>query len=206
MIGVAAMTRPCTAGRSSGFTLIELLVALALISVVTLTVLNATRLAASGLDRVTAAADRLQDRHSIEDLLREEIGATIAAPLSATEAPLAGTATQLRLLTISPTSGPGIYRVEIGFDQRDPARPLVLTRRTADAVAGRDIERVVLARRLQGFRIQYFGATTTDGALRWRNEWNEPRFPPQLVSISLSTPEAPARPPVVVRLWSAPGS
>jgi general secretion pathway protein J len=200
-----AMSGRDRATCSGGFTLIEVLIALTLLAVVSLIVLHAGRLAAFGLNRFAAAADRLDDRRSVNELLRREISATIAAPLSAVDTPFSGTETQIRLLTLAPTDGAGLYRVEIGFDPRDPERPLVLTRRPAVAVAGRTVERVVLARNVQSFRLLYFGATSSDGVARWRPTWSEPRFPPQLVSIAFADGDAASRPPLVIRVWSAPG-
>src|SRR5271167_1969083 len=72
--GLAAPARS-NPPAEAGFTLIEVMVALALTALVSLILLHGTRLAVTGLDRHTRAAERLDTRQSLDDLLRRTLGA-----------------------------------------------------------------------------------------------------------------------------------
>ena len=69
--------------REAGFTLVEVLVALALSALVSVILLHGIRLAASGLDKHTRQADRLDARQSLDDILRRTLGSAALIPRSA---------------------------------------------------------------------------------------------------------------------------
>lgn len=185
--------------RMGGFTLVELLIALALTGLVALLLLSATQFATLGLGRVSDQAERLAARRNIEALLRREIAA--AAPLAPNAPALVGAAQRVRFITLAEDGGAGLYRVELGLQNEGGSQALVLTRIMLGAPGA--AQRTVLAPRLRDFRIAYFGALG-GAAPRWQDAWDGSRVPPSLVRIALDTGDGLARPPLIVRLWTAP--
>jgi hypothetical protein len=181
-----------------------LLVALALTGLVTLILFAGMRLAAEGLDRLAGKAERIEERRSLEELLRREFAAVVPEPLVPTEAPFRGDSTGVSFVTLAADSGPALYRIELRFEANSADRELVIVRRSAAPEARRPIERSVLARHLRGFRLAYFGITP-EGEIRWRDRWDDFRFPPRLVQVSIDDGGAAQIPPLIFRLWAAPG-
>ncbi len=99
--------------QAAGFTLVEILIALALTGLVTLLMVSATRFAVLGLTRVTSAADRLETRRTLEDLLRRELAGTLASPLLPNASIVVGRPDSIIFLTLAEDSGAGLYRVAI---------------------------------------------------------------------------------------------
>jgi general secretion pathway protein J len=181
-----------------GFTLVELLIALALTGLVALLLLDATRMAAQGTNRVAAQAERLEARRALDDLLRRQLSATIASPLLPNAAPLVGGPQKLEFLSLAEDSGAGLYRVRLDLEDGG----LVLSR---SAVAGGMPERTLLAPRLTTFALAYFGAPPDGGDAKWQERWEATRALPSLVRVTLDLGDGMARPPLVVRLWGAGG-
>jgi len=179
-----------------GFTLVELLIALALTGLVALLLLDATRMAAQGTNRVAAQADRLEARRTLEDLLRRDLSATNASPLATSAAPLVGGPQSVEFLSLAEDGGAGLYRIRLDIE----GGALVLSR---SAVAGGLPQRVVLAPRLAAFALAYFGAPPDGGEEKWQERWEKTRALPRLVRVSLDLGDGVARPPLVVRLWGA---
>lgn len=176
--------------RAAGFTLIEVAVALALAALVGLIVLQGLRFTASAYERVARHADRLDDRTSLEALLRRALAT--AAPES-----FQGGPDRLSFVTVADDGGAGLYRVELGTVDGE----IVLTRRLAAPFGDPQVQRSVVSAR--GLRLAYFGAAGPADAPAWRERWEAIARPPQLVRIILDTPGDDPRPPLVVRLWSA---
>ena len=191
------------AARAAGFTLVELLIALALTGLVALVLVAGTRLAAMGLNRVSAQAERLQERRGLEELLRRALGAALAAPLSGAVVPLTGGPARIDFLSVAEDGGAGLWRVTLAAERRGAAETLVLTRQRVGAAGDRDRERAVLAQRLRRLDIAYFGAAPNE-APAWRDRWDGLRTLPNLVRIAIDTGDGLTRPPLVVRLWTAP--
>jgi general secretion pathway protein J len=191
--------RPC------GFTLVELLVALALTGLVSLLMLDGMRNAAVGLDHFSQKADELDRSHSLEALLRRELGSAVAIPLIADTERFVGRPSRLEFLSLGAGSGPGLYRIDLDFQSQREDRPLLLSRRLADPYVLPRVERSVLARGLRGFRIAYFGAIEPGSEPAWHDRWEQVRFLPTLVSITIDAGDRLNRPPIVVRLWAASG-
>ena len=187
-----------------GFTLVELLIALALTGLVSLLLLSATRMAALGVDRVSAQTERLEARRALEDLLRRELSAAVASPLLPNVPPLAGGPETLEFLSLAEDSGAGLYRIRLAVENAGGSNALVLSRSRSAAVAGAP-QRTVLAPRLASFAIAYFGAPDESGEAKWHARWEGARALPQLVRITLDLGDGIARPPLVVRLWTAGG-
>ena len=101
------MARP-SASVEAGFTLIEVMVALALTALVSLILLHGTRLAVTGLDRHTRAAEWLDARQSRDDLLRRTLSA--AASISrAAGGEFVGKPDAIEFLAIAEDGGPGEF-------------------------------------------------------------------------------------------------
>jgi general secretion pathway protein J len=178
--------------RDAGFTLVEVLVALALTALVSLLLLHGVRLAAAGLDRHARRAERLDDRRSLDELLRRVLS-------SAASGSFVGRPTTARFLSLAEDSGPGLYRIEIA---REGSR-LILRRRLAGPSADPQIAEAVLAGDVVAFGFAYFGAPSAAEAPGWHQDWEGLTRLPLLVRVSLDTAAAPPRPPLVVPLWSA---
>ena len=190
------MKREC----SAGFTLIEVLAALALTGLVSLILFEGIRLAAAGLDRVSAEAERLDERRSIETTLRRVIGAAMLAPVR--EGGFDGRSDRMSFLAVAEDAGPGLYGIEIGTDTRNGERRLVLTRRfIRSAAASR--EDSVLAHRVRSFRATYFGASGPGAEPAWRDSWQGLGILPRLVRLAIDTGDPVPVPPILIRLWNA---
>ncbi len=179
-----------------GFTLVELLIALALTGLVALLLLDATRMAAQGTNRVAAQADRLEARRTLDDLLRRAVSATIASPFLTNAAPLVGGPQKVEFLSLAEDAGAGLYRVRLDIE----GGALVLSR---SAFAGGMPQRTVLAPHLASFALAYFGAPPDGSAEQWQERWEKTRALPRLVRVSLDLGDGIAQPPLVVRLWGA---
>lgn len=182
----------------AGFTLLEMLVALALSALVGVILLHGVRLAAFGLDRHTKAAERLDNRKALDELLRRTLGAAVLVP-RAEGGEFSGGPEALEFLAAAEDGGAGLYRVTLALDL---ARSLILRRRLA-APAGDPREVAsVLASKPRNFRLAYFGADGTNAAPAWHDSWRQLVLP-LMVRVVLDGDGDPPHAPLVVRLWSA---
>jgi general secretion pathway protein J len=182
-----------------GFTLVELLIALALTGLVTLLLLSATRMAALGINRVSAQAERLEARRTLEEMLRRALSSAVASPLLPSAPPLVGGPEKLEFLSLAEDSGAGLYRVSLAVE-----RSALVLRRSRDGASGESApERTLLAPRLASLAIAYFGAPAANAEPHWQERWEGSRRLPKLVRITLDTGDGIAWPPLVVRLWTA---
>jgi prepilin-type N-terminal cleavage/methylation domain-containing protein len=192
------MTRP---RHEAGFTLVEMSVALALTALVSLTLLHGVRLAATGLDRHTRQADRLDARHSLDDILRRVLGSAATVPQNAGGA-FIGQPDRIEFLSVAEDSGAGLYRIDIAIDRGRDDRPLILRRRLA-AATGDQRAASILAARVRSLRLAYFGADGTSASPAWHDRWEALTTLPSLVRVILDTGDDTPRPPLIVRLWDA---
>jgi general secretion pathway protein J len=188
---------------AAGFTLIEVVVALALAGLVSLILLQGLRLTVAGFGRMTQAADRLDDRTSVEALLRHALAAAIPAPAIGGRAGFIGEPQALSFVTVADDGGAGLYRVDLAFANADGRSELVMTRRLAMPFAQPREQRSVLAGGVRLFSLAYFGAKSPADEPRWHDRWEGLVSPPQLVRITLEEGAAEARPPIVIRLWGS---
>jgi prepilin-type N-terminal cleavage/methylation domain-containing protein len=184
--------------RDSGFTLLELLVALALSALVSLVLLHGIRLAATGLDRHTRAAERLDARQSLDELLRRTLGSAAAIPRSA-GGEFIGRPNAVEFLALAEDGGPGLYRVNLGVERGK----LVLRRALAASEGDPRAAAGVVVGNLRDFHLAYFGADATTAAPAWHDSWEQLAILPLLVRVILDTDGDSPRPPLVVRLWNA---
>jgi general secretion pathway protein J len=186
----------------AGFTLIEVLVALAVTGLVSLLLVQGIGLAALGFDRLSRGAERLDESRGVDQVLRHALASAAAIPAGAGIG-FAGDAARVSFLSLVADNGPGLYRIEIALDASSGERRLVLTRRVAAPDAQPRVERSILARGVRAFRIAYFGAAALGEEPSWHDRWDGLGYLPRLIRIELDTADAPARPPLIVRVWDA---
>lgn len=184
--------------RADGFTLVELLLALALVGIVSLIAVAGTRFAALGLDRTVAAAERLETRRNLDDLLRRALSSAVAPRLPSNEPPLIGSADEIEFLSLAEDGGAGLYRTTLEVERG----ALLMRRRPADAPEAVP-ERTLLVPRIGSFAIAYFGAADpAEADPEWHDRWEKLPYLPTLVRITVGPAGAPPQ-SLVVRLWSA---
>jgi len=189
--------------RAAGFTLIEIVVALALAGLVSLILLQGVRFTATAYDRLARHADRLDDRFSLETLLRHALATAVSLPAIGREAGFTGQPERLSFVTVADDGAAGLFRVELTVAGTPPGGQLILTRRLAVAFADPQLQQSVLARNLRALRLAYFGTVNPADTPEWHDRWEGVAYPPQLVRIILDTAGDDAQPPIVIRLWSA---
>lgn len=182
--------------RAAGFTLIEIVAALALAGLVSLILLQGIRFTATAYDRLARHADRLDDRFSVENLLRRTLATALAFPVVGREAGFAGGPERLSFVT---AVDDGLYRIELTAVDHE----LILTRRLAIALGDPQRQRSVLAAKLRAFRLAYFGAPSPADKPSWHDRWEGIVAPPLLVRITLDAEGDDPWPPIVVHLWGA---
>ena len=187
----------------AGFTLIELVVALALVGLVSALSVQGIRLAALGLDRVSRQTERLDERRSLETVLRHSLGGAALLAADDGDPAFAGTATRLTFLSLADDAGIGLYRIDLAFDAARADRPLLVTRRLARPYGEPRMQQAVLARQGGDFAIAYFGATAPGEPAQWQPRWEGIGYLPRLVRVTLGAGDGLVRPPIVVRLWNA---
>jgi prepilin-type N-terminal cleavage/methylation domain-containing protein len=193
------MNRP---RRDAGFTLIEVLVALALSALVSVILLNGIRLAATGLDRHAAQADRLDRRQSAGEILRRTLGSAAQIDRAA-GGEFIGNAEHLEFLGVAEDAGPGLYRITLAVDRTRADRPLIMRRQLAIAAGDPRAATSILAANVRAFRLEYFGATGADPQPAWHESWESLSVLPLMVRLTLDSEGEPPRPPLVIRLWNA---
>jgi general secretion pathway protein J len=183
---------------AAGFTLIEVLVALALSAFVSVILLHGVSLATFGLDRHTKAAERLDARQSLEELLRRTLGSAVLIPRIA-GGEFAGKPEAVEFVAAA-EDGAGLYRVTLGLDS---TRSLILRRRLATPTGNPREAASVLAARLRIFRLAYFGVDAANATPSWHDSWQQLNVLPLMVRAIVDSDGDPPHPPLVVRLWSA---
>jgi prepilin-type N-terminal cleavage/methylation domain-containing protein len=185
-----------------GFTLIEVLVALALSALVSVILQNGIRLAASGLDRHTRQADRLDRRQSADEILRRTLGSAALIPRSA-GGEFIGTPDDVEFLGVAEDAGPGLYRISLSVDRARADRPLILRRQLAAAAGDPRAAASVLAGNVRAFRLAYFGADGANAEPAWHDRWESLSVLPLMLRVTLDSDGDPPRPALLIRLWNA---
>jgi general secretion pathway protein J len=193
-------------GAAAGFTLIELLVALALTAAILVLLFSGINLGFRGMDRLDGQVARIEARRSLAFTLRRQIAGIYPATLgSVGAATFAGRPTVVSFLSLDGAAGAGYSRVWLMLEDTPDGRNLVLMRRPQLPGLLVGFERTVLARRVTGFSLAYFGATAAGAPRDWHESWEGLRAPPELirVALALSDDGAYAWPDEVVRVWTA---
>ena len=199
------MTRQARwSGRAAGFTLVELAVALALAGLVSAIVLYGIRASALGLDRLSRHAEEVDERRSIEALIRRAFASVAAIPVYEGAPSFTGGPTGVKFLSVGEDGAPGLYRVEIALDAARSDRAVILSRRLANPAGSARPQQSMLARGITAFQIAYFGAVSPNDEPAWQARWEGLGYPPKLVRITFFGADRQVRPPIVVRLWNAP--
>jgi general secretion pathway protein J len=198
------MTAPQSRDKQgAGFTLVEMLVALALAGLVSLILLHGIGLAGRGLERLSQRAERLDERRSLDMLMRRALGAAVAIPVFDGEPGFVGQPTSLTFLSTVEDGGPGLYRIKLALDPTRPQPAVTLTRRLAARSASPRSQESVLVRNVRGLTISYFGAASPTAAPGWRQDWTGMADLPQLVRIMLDIADGGEQPPIILRLRNA---
>ncbi len=168
--------------------------------------LEGMRFATAGLERAADRADRLEARRSFEALLQRELGVTFVAPLLPNAPALVGGRQSLRFLTLAEDGGAGLYRVDARRSRRAAARRRWSRRGGGSAACERSTRHALLWCRGSATCASPISAAPRPTTRRnGTNSWNGPLYPPTLVRIDLDSGDGLAQPPLVVRLWAAPG-
>lgn len=195
-----------------GFTLVEALVGLALTSLILVLLADSLGLGLRGLGRVEAAADRLEQRRTLDFTLRRQLEALYSGPAGDPRADFRGTGATLEFIALEAGGTAGYFRVRLGIEGPEGDRRLVMTRQVAvarDPGAATPAERSVLAQGLSAARFEYFGAVPPDETPRWHERWSEAPSVPDLVRVQLRwrRDDRPAWPDLLVQpriRWAAP--
>jgi hypothetical protein len=145
----------------------------------------------------------VDDRRSIEALIRRAFASVAAIPVYEGQASFVGGPTGVKFLSLAEDGGPGLYRIELSLDATRPDRPLILSRRLANPMGSARPQQSVLTRNARVFQIAYFGAISPDADPAWLGRWDGLVYAPKLVRITFSGPDGRERPPIVIRLWNA---
>ncbi len=188
--------------RQAGFTLIEVLVALALSALVSLVLLHGIRLAAAGLDRHTRAAERLDARQSLDEILRRTFGGASLVPRML-GGEFNGKPDAVEFLAVAEDGGPGLYRIDLAVDRARRDRPLILRRELAAPAGDPRAATSIVAGKVRDFRLAYFGADAASATPTWHDSWQQLNILPLMIRVMLDIDGEPPHPPLVVHLWSA---
>jgi general secretion pathway protein J len=188
--------------REAGFTLLEVLVALALSALVSVILLHGIRLAASGLDKHTRQADRLDARQSLDDILRRTLSSAALIPRSA-GGEFIGKPDRVEFLGVAEDGGPGLYRIALAVDPARADRPLILRRQLAAPAGDLRAATSIVADRVRDFHLAYFGADGAGADPAWHDDWESLSVLPLMVRVIVDSDGAAPRPPLIVRLWNA---
>jgi len=195
------MTDPLRRPRDQrGFTLLELLVALAVSALISLILFDGVGLATRGLDRLSARAEQVEARRSVEILMRRALGNVIALPIIDGEPGFTGHPTLLSFLSTIADGGAGLYRVELTVDD---SAALILSRRVAGRSASKRGNESLLMRDVRHFAIDYFGATWPAVEPCWQHDWEGLATLPLLVRITLDRDGDGEQPAIILRLGNA---
>jgi len=185
---------------ASGFTLIEMVVALALVGLVSVLMLQGIGFAAGGLDRLSHHAERLDERRSLEMLMRRALAAAEQTAVFDGEAGFVGRPTSVSFLSVIADGGPGLYRFALTYDHSRSPPAIILTRHLAGKSALPGDSASVLVRHVRGFAISYYGAPAPTDEPAWHRSWEGIAHLPRLVRIVLDDGDGAEHPPIVLRL------
>jgi general secretion pathway protein J len=190
-------------GGDAGFTLVEIVVALALAGLVSLIMMHGIGLAARGLDRLSQHAQRLDERRSLEMLMRRALDAAVAIPVVEGEPAFVGRPTSISFTSVVEDGGPGLYRIKLAYDTTGKVPAVSLSRRLAATSAATRRDESVLVRQIRYFEIAYFGTTSPGDEPVWHRNWTGIAYLPQLVRITLDADNGREQPPIILRLHNA---
>ncbi len=183
----------------AGFTLVELLVALALFSLLCTLLFGNVRFGMRAWQYGAVHSEQVDHTTVVQGVLRRLIEE--AYPLFLTGDPthphvdFNGAQTSLDFLSSAPTAagvGPQ-YRFLVAADKVGGKTDLVMTSRPELASAGDATTRTVLLADIERIEFFYFGATLSDSAAQWRNEWQQQAAAPQLVRVQAWFPARDGR-------------
>jgi general secretion pathway protein J len=173
----------------AGFTLVELLVALALFSLLCTLLFGNVRFGVRAWQYGAVHAEQVDHTMVVQGMLRRLIEEAYPLFLAGDPAhphvDFSGKQTSLDLLSSAPTAagvGPR-YRFLITADKVGGKTDLVMTSRPELVPTEDATTRTVLLADIERIEFSYFGATLSDSAAQWRDEWLQQAAAPQLVRV-----------------------
>jgi general secretion pathway protein J len=173
----------------AGFTLVELLVALALFSLLCTLLFGNVRFGMRAWQYGAAHAEQVDHTLVVQGVLRRIIEEAyplfVAGDSAHPHVDFNGKLTSLDFLSSAPTAagaGPR-YRFLVTADKVGGKADLVIASHP-ELVSAEDANmRTVLLADIERVEFSYFGATLSDSAPQWRNEWLQQAAVPQLVRV-----------------------
>jgi general secretion pathway protein J len=192
--------KPAPPHPAAGFTLVEILVALAIAGLVSLIAMQGIGFATSGVTRLSATVERLDQHRGLEMQLRHAFGSMAAIPIWQGQPGFIGHSDSVAFLSVVDQGGAGLYRLKFAFEPARSGRPVILTRQQADSTGPPFRGEGVLARNIRAFSISYFGALNPGDKPAWQPRWEGLARPPSLVRVILDDGSRDAFPPIVIGL------
>ena len=173
----------------AGFTLVELLVALALFSLLCTLLFGNIRFGMTAWRYGAVHAEQFDHTTVVQGLLRrlveEAYPLFLAGDPTHPHVDFNGKQTSLDFLSSAPTAagaGPR-YRFLVTADKVGAKTDLVIKARPELVSAEDATNRTVLLADIERVEFSYFGATLSDSAAQWRDEWVQQAAAPQLVRV-----------------------
>ncbi len=195
---------------SAGFTLIELLISITIFALLMVVLIGALQLGTRQAGRLTGQVDRSQQVALVQNFLRAQLGAAqpLVSPadqaktvqfdgqpqridfVAAAPESLPAGGLQVLSLALVDGGGPGDNRLVLGW------RPL---REAADAPPGAN-RPTVLLEHVRAARFVYYGPPTPTEDASWQTTWQDMRYLPLLVRLSLTFADGEQMPDLAIAL------
>ncbi|HSF94344.1 MAG TPA: prepilin-type N-terminal cleavage/methylation domain-containing protein [Thermohalobaculum sp.] len=199
---MGTVTAPTGKHRQAGFTLVELLVAMTLLAFLSLSLFGGLRFGARSWDAVVGSSAERDAIASTQTFLRARLS-EMTAPSPDRPDPedeigrLGGSETSVEFTApwLSALSLGGLYRFTLWHDDEEDGR-LMLRWQPDEAIedSGEDLgdlvgERVLLDG-VSDVALSYYGITDEDDQPDWRDRWENPERPPQMLRLELEFADA----------------
>jgi hypothetical protein len=175
------------------------LAAIALLSLLSLTLIGALRFGLKAWEQAQTHADRVDNVMLAQNFLRRLIEDAYpffsAADPTRGQIDFKGTAGTLRLLASTPQAlgGSGRSRFSLLIERRGQRLDLVVGAKPELAGDTGTATRKVLVGDVQSVELSYFGKGRSERAPAWRNQWTKEQALPQLVRIEVRFPAGDKR-------------